>query len=327
MKRVPGTVRIAFGLVFLAAVFGLNLWMEGASFDQNVESIVVSCGIYVLLAVALNIVNGFTGQFSLGHIGFYAIGAYVAAILMLSFDWPYFATLPIAALVCFGLGFALGLPALRLSGPYLALVTFALAVAVPQILRARALETWTGGVQGLVVTGPDAPAGTKLSQDQWLYLFTVAVAALMFLLANNLLRGRVIRSMLAVRDHPMAAQAAGIDVARLKTAAFAVSAAFTGVAGALAAIVVQFVAPDSFPVQLSISLFVGLVVGGAGSLPGAVIGAAFLTYVPNVAEQVSKSAPGFAYGVLLVAVLYLMPSGVAGLATRLLQRFRARGGE
>jgi branched-chain amino acid transport system permease protein len=283
--------------------------------------------INAVAVLGLGLVTATTGQISLGHGAFYAIGAYVSAILMISFDWPYFATLPVAALVCFGLGFALGLPALRLSGPYLALVTFALAVAVPQILRARALEAWTGGVQGLVVTGPDPPDGIKLSQDQWLYLFTVAVAGLMFVLANNILRGRVLRAMSAVRDHPMAAQAAGIDVARLKTAAFAVSAAFTGVAGALAAIVVQFVAPDSFPVQLSISLFVGLVVGGAGSLPGAVIGAAFLTYVPNVAEQVSKSAPGFVYGVLLVAVLYVMPSGVAGLATRFLQQFRARGGE
>ncbi len=133
--------------------------------------------------------------------------------------------------------------------------------------------------------------------------------------------------MLAVRDHTMAAQAAGIDVARLKVTTFAVSAAYTGVAGALAAIVVQFVAPDSFPVQLSIALFVGLVVGGAGSLPGAVIGAAFLTYAPNIAERISKSAPGLVYGVLLVAALYLMPTGVAGLATRRLHRRNASKGE
>lgn len=282
---------------------------------------------YAVAVLGLGLVTGTTGQISLGHGAFYAIGAYAAAIPMTGFDWPYWATLPLAAAVCFVLGFAVGLPAVRLSGPYLALVTFALAVAVPQILRARALEAWTGGAQGLVVTGPDAPAGLKLSQDQWLYLFTMAVAVLMFLLARNLLRGRVLRAMLAVRDHPMAAQAAGVDVTRVKATAFAVSAAFTGVAGALGAITVQFVAPDSFPVQLSIALFVGLVVGGAGSLPGAVIGAAFLTFVPNLAEQVSKSAPGLAYGVLLVAVLYLMPSGVVGLAaTRLRRQAAGKGG-
>lgn len=276
--------------------------------------------------LGLGFVTGITGQISLGHGAFYAVGAYVTAILMTSFAWPYWATLPPAAVLCFALGLGVGLPALRLSGPYLALVTFALAVAVPQILRAKALEQWTGGAQGIVVTAPDPPAGLPVSQDQWLYFFTVAVAALMFLIAHNLLRGRVLRAMLAVRDHPLAAQAAGIDVARVKTIAFAISAGFTGIAGSLAAITVQFVAPDSFPVQLSIALFVGLVVGGAGSLPGAVIGAAFLTFVPNFAEQIDKSAPGFVYGALLVAALYLMPSGVAGLATARLHRIRARQG-
>jgi branched-chain amino acid transport system permease protein len=282
--------------------------------------------VYAVAVLGLGMVTGTTGQISLGHGAFYAIGAYATAILMTGFDWPYWATLPVAAVACFGLGFAVGLPAARLRGPYLALVTFALAVAVPQFLRARALEEWTGGVQGLVVTAPDPPAMLPVSQDQWLYLFTVAVAALLFLFAHNVLRGRVLRAMLAVRDHPMAAEAAGIEVARLKATAFAVSAAVTGIAGALSAITVQFVAPDSFPVQLSIALFVGLVVGGAGSLPGAVIGAAFLTFVPNFAEQVSKSAPGLVYGALLVAALYLMPSGVAGLATARLQQLRARRG-
>jgi branched-chain amino acid transport system permease protein len=285
-----------------------------------------TAAIYAIAVLGLGLVTGTTGQISLGHGAFYAIGAYAAAIPMTGFDWPYWATLPVAAALCFGLGFALGLPAVRLHGPYLALVTFALAVAVPQILRARALEAWTGGAQGLVVTAPDAPAGVPLSQDQWLYLFTLVVTGLMFLFARNLLRGRMLRAMLAVRDHPMAAQAAGIDVTRLKATAFAVSAAFTGVAGALAAIVVQFVSPDSFPVQLSIALFVGLVVGGAGSLPGAVVGAAFLTFVPNVAEHVSKSAPGLVYGILLVAALYLMPSGAAGLAAAQLRKHRARKG-
>jgi branched-chain amino acid transport system permease protein len=281
---------------------------------------------YAVAVLGLGLVTGTTGQISLGHGAFYAIGAYTAAILMNAADWPYWTTLPVAAIACGGLGYAIGLPAVRLSGPYLALVTFALAVAVPQILRVRGLEPWTGGVQGLVVTAPDAPAGLPLSQDQWLYLFTAGVAALLFLLARNLLHGRVKRAMQAARDHAMAAEAAGIDVARVKAAAFAVSAGVTGVAGGLGAIAVQFVAPDSFPVQLSIALFVGLVVGGAGSLPGAVIGAAFLTFVPNLSEHLSKSAPGFAYGVLLVAVLYLMPSGVVGLAATRLHRLRARTG-
>ena len=160
------------------------------------------------------------------------------------------------------------------------------------------------------------PLFLPLSQDAFLYLFTLAVAALLFLLARNMLRGRQLRAMIAVRDHPLAAEAAGIDIARVKTRAFAVSAGITGVAGALGAIVVQFVAPDSFAATLSIALFVGLVVGGSASLPGAVAGAAFVQFVPNFAEMVNKSAPGVVYGVLLVAALYVMPAGVAGVLRR-----------
>ena len=272
--------------------------------------------VYAVAILGLDFVTGYTGQVSLGHGAFYAIGAYVTAILMTDFNWPYWSTLPVAGIVCAAVGFAIGFPALRLSGPYLALVTLALAVAVPQILRAKALEGWTGGVQGIVVTAPDAPAATHLSQDQFIYLFTLLVALLLFLCARNMLRGRIWRAMVAIRDQPLAAEAAGVDVARIKTRAFAVSALFTGIAGALGAIAVQFVAPDSFGAELSIALFAGLVVGGAGSLPGAVIGAAFMQFVPNIAERIDKSAPGVIYGLLLVGVLYFMPGGIAAMLRR-----------
>ena len=268
--------------------------------------------VYAVAILGLGLVTGYTGQVSLGHGAFYAVGAYASAILMTKFAWPYWATLPVAGAVCAAFGFAVGFPALRLTGHYLALVTFALAVAVPQILRAHFAEGWTGGVQGLVIVGPEAPAGLPLSPDQWTYLFTVAVAAGLFALARNLLAGRMRHAMVAIRDQPLAAEAAGIDLARVKTRAFALSAGCTGIAGGLGAIAVQFVAPDSFSVQLSIALFVGLVVGGAGSLPGAVLGAAFVQFVPNLSELVNKSAPGVVYGVLLVATLFLMPHGVAG---------------
>jgi branched-chain amino acid transport system permease protein len=269
--------------------------------------------VYAIAILGLDIVTGYTGQVSLGHGAFYAIGAYATAILMTDFNWPYWSTLPVAGIVCAVIGFAIGFPALRLTGPYLALVTLALAVAVPQILRAKALEAWSGGVQGIVVTAPDAPAFSHLTQDQFIYLFTLLVAVVLFALARNMLRGRMWRAMVAIRDQPLAAEAAGIDVARIKTRAFAVSALFTGIAGALGAIAVQFVAPDSFSVALSISLFAGLVVGGTGSLPGAVIGALFVQFVPNIAERIDKSAPGVIYGLLLVGVLYFMPRGIAGV--------------
>ncbi len=279
---------------------------------------------YALAILGLNIATGYNGQISLGHGAFYAVGAYTAAILMSNFDVPYWATLPIAAIVCAVVGFLIGFPALRFTGLYLALTTFALAVAVPQLLKFKGIEDWTGGVQGIVISKPDAPFGLPLNPDQWLYLFSLAVAALLFLFAWNLIRGRIGRAMMAIRDHALAAEAMGIDLAMLKTRTFAVSAMYTGVAGALSAIAVEFVAPDSFTVFVSIFLFVGLVVGGVASIAGAVFGAAFIVFIPNIAEQVSKAAPGAIYGVILIAFMYLMPSGVAGLLRRLYHRLVPR---
>ena len=158
------------------------------------------------------------------------------------------------ALVCFVAGFLFGLPALRLEAIYLALATFALAIAAPQILKLSPLEHWTGGVQGIVILKPDAPFGLPLNQDQWLYFFTLGVALAMFFAAHNLVHSRTGRAIMAIRDNPIAARSMGINTALYKTLTFGVSALYTGVAGALGAIVVQFVAPDSFTFSLSIAL-------------------------------------------------------------------------
>ena len=278
--------------------------------------------VYAIAILGLAILTGFNGQISLGHGAFYAIGAYVTAILTSEYDVPYWATLPVSAIVCAAVGFLIGLPALRLGGLYLALTTFALAVAVPQLLKHNALEPWTGGVQGLVIDKPDAPFGLNLSPDQWLYLFTLFIGALLFLLAWNVVRGRIGRAMMAIRDHALAAEAMGIDIALLKTRTFALSALYTGVAGSLGAIVVQFVAPDSFGIFVSIYFFVGLVVGGVSSIGGAIFGGLFIEFVPNLAEKVSKAAPGAVYGVILIAVMFLMPAGAAGFVRSLVVRFR-----
>jgi len=179
-------------------------------------------------------------------------------------------------------------------------------------------------VQGLVIDKPDPPFGLDMSPDQWLYVFSLTVAALLFLLAWNIVRGRIGRAMMAIRDHALAAEAMGIDIALLKTRTFALSALFTGVAGSLGAIVVQFVAPDSFNIFVSIYLFVGLVVGGVSSIGGAILGGFFIEFVPNVAEKVSKAAPGAVYGVILIAVMFLMPGGAAGFIGAVLARFRRR---
>ena len=281
--------------------------------------------VYAVAILGLNILTGFNGQISLGHGAFYAFGAYTAAVMMDKMGAPYWTTLPVAALFCFVFGFLVGFPALRLAGHYLALATFALAVAVPQLLKYKKIEGLTGGVQGIVLSKPEAPFsfslfGQPLSPDRWLYFFTLAVAALMFLIAYNLLRGRVGRALIAVRDHPIAATAMGINLPVFKSLTFGVSAAFTGVAGALGAIVVAYVSPDSFTVTLSIFLLVGVVVGGLASIPGAIFGAIFIQYVPNIADELSKSAPAAIYGVLLIALMYLMPMGVMGMVKKLWAR-------
>lgn len=273
--------------------------------------------VYAIAILGLNLLTGFNGQISLGHGAFFAIGAYVAAILMDKLGVPYWATIPVAALVSFCVGFLFGLPALRLEGHYLALATFALALAVPQILKHHQLEAWTGGVQGVFLTKPSAPFGLPVGQDRWLYFFVLAHVAVLFVCAANLLRGRIGRAIRAIRDQPVAAETAGINNAIYKTTVFGISAMYTGVAGALSAIILQFVAPDSFTMFLSIFLLVGVVVGGVGSIWGAFLGAIFITVVPNVSADISKAATGVIYAAAMIVLMYRMPNGLWGGLMRL----------
>src|SRR5256884_359784 len=261
---------------------------------------------------------------------FVALGAYCAAILIDGAGAPYWAVVPAAGGVCLVAGFLFGLPALRLEGLYLALATFALGVAMPQLLKYHHLEKWTGGVQGIVIVKPEPPAflgeaGLRMNSDQWLYFFALAVAALMFVLGWNLLRGRVGRALIAIRDQHIAAEAMGINSALYKSLAFGVSAMYTGIAGALGAIAVQYVAPDSFTIFLSLVFLVGIVVGGLASISGALYGALFIQFVPNVADEISKAAPWAIFGLFLIGFVYLMPSGVAGAVRMLLVRLMRKG--
>jgi branched-chain amino acid transport system permease protein len=278
---------------------------------------------YALSVLGKNLVTGYGGQVSLGQGAFYAVGAYTAAILMEHFNVPYWATLPVAAVVTGAVGLALGLPALRLGGLYLALVTFAMAVAVPQLLKYKLFEGWTGGVQGIVLNKPDAPFGLPLDPDQWVYLFTLAVGVVLFVAATNLVRSRIGLALMAIRDQPLAAEAMGVELSRYKTLTFGFGALFTGVGGALGAIAVGFVSPDSFSIALSLTLFVGMVIGGASSISGAVYGALFIVFVPNLAEEISKAIPGAIFGVILILFMFFAPGGIASLLAAQMRRFRA----
>ena len=289
--------------------------------------------VFAIAVLGLNLLTGFNGQISLGHGAFFAVGAYTAAILIDQASWPYWATLPIAAIVCFVVGYLFGLPALRLEGHYLALATFGLAIAVPQILKYRHLEGLTGGVQGINIFKPDPPFGLPFSADQWMYLVALAVAIFMFWIARNLLDSRTGRALTAIRDHTMAASTMGVNVAHYKAVTFGISALYTGVAGALHAIIFEFVAPDSFRFELSIAILVGAVVGGIASLPGAVIGGVFVQVIEKYADALTKKItaavhlplelePWTIYGLALIILMYTMPTGIAGGMAALWRRLK-----
>ena len=313
------TIERTTALVFLICALAVPAMISGFVTFQLTMLL-----IYAIAIMGLNLLTGFNGQFSLGHSAFYAIGAYTAAILMDQFGIGYIWTLPAAGLVSFAVGFLFGFPALRLEGTYLALATFGLAVATPQILKLTPLEHWTGGVQGVFVMKPNAPFGLPLTSDQWLYYLTLAAFVLLYVLAKNLVTSRTGRALLAIRENPIAAQSMGINVSLYKTLTFGVSAAYTGIAGALGAIVIQFVAPDSFGFMLSVTFLVGVVVGGIAWLPGAIIGAAFILFVPNFAEDISKGLSGAVYGIIMILLIYVMPSGAGGIVSSALRVLRSR---
>jgi branched-chain amino acid transport system permease protein len=264
-----------------------------------------------------------------------AIGGYTTAALAVHEGWRDVWTIPLAGLAAGVVGFLVGLPALRLSGLYLALATFALAVAMPSLLKK--FSGLTGGSQGLrlleqaplQVTGLSGSVtvlGHTTSQNHFLYYLTWAIGLAGFVAAWLLLRGRLGRTFRAVRDSEVAAASAGVNLARAKTLAFAISGVYAGVAGSLLAIQDEIVNPLSFTFLLSILILVGTVVGGLGSLPGMVLGAFFIHYLPDLSTRVS-SAPGVpdvVYGAAIILVMILLPSGAGGLLRRLLEPLTTR---
>ncbi|UBU13086.1 branched-chain amino acid ABC transporter permease [Nonomuraea gerenzanensis] len=311
-RRKPDWKWAALGLLLAAALYAPFQLVPFHVFQLTMVLV------YAVALLGLNLLVGHAGQISLGHGAFFAVGAYAAAILMDRWALPYPLTLPIAAAVAFLLGLALGVPAMRLRGLYLALVTLAIAIFLVPLLKR--FEELTGGSMGLTLPKPAPPAWSGLAEDQWLYFLTLAVTVAAFLLAASLLRSRVGRALHAIRDNEAAAEVMGVRLSFYKTLAFAWSAMFAGAAGCVYTWVIGFVSPDSFTVNLSITLLAGLVVGGLGSLSGPVLGGLFVMFVPSISQDVNDAAPGVIFGLLIIAVMYVAPTGLAGLAGRLIKK-------
>lgn len=272
--------------------------------------------VWAIAVLGLNLLTGYNGQISLGHSAFFGLGAYVAAVLIEDHSWPYLLTLPVAVVVCFVLGYLVGIPALRLEGLYLALLTLGLAVAFPTLLRR--FESITGGVQGVNVSSKDlqAPGWTGLSQDHYLYYVVLALVAVLFLFARNLMRSRVGRAIVAIRDNEIPAETMGIHLAHYKTMTFAISAAYAGVAGVAYVYIIRFVAPGSFLVLLAINLLAAMVVGGLATVSGAIFGGLFIQFLPFYAQEINQALSGFVYGAMLVVFMLLIPGGFVSLVRK-----------
>ncbi len=324
-----------YWLVLVAVLFFIGLPTVIDSFQSGewAQALVLAIAI-----MGLNILVGYSGQLSLGHGAFMALGAYISAILAHRYKMDYLVTIPIAGLLTGAIGFLFGVPALRLSALYLALATFALAVVAPSLIK-RPAEL-TGGVQGIVLLPPVPPqpasdtfaavTGTAMTSDQWVYYVTLAWSLLLFWLAWNLLRHRAGRAMRAIRDGEVAAAASGINLAGYKTLAFGISAFYAGIAGSLFGLAAGFVSPDSFPVGLSIQLLVGAVVGGLASIPGPLLGGIFAYFLPiesnqwvptqtwipsQIASTIEKAGPAVTYGAVLILTMIFASNGMVGLVS------------
>jgi branched-chain amino acid transport system permease protein len=303
--------------------------------------------IYVIALLGLNVLTGYSGQISLGHGALVGVGAYVTALLslgrpgleLLQLDPPSWLplgdgmrpifTIPIAALVTGLIGLLIGIPALRLGGISLALATLAVAVSFP-ILMKRFAEV-TGGGGGLNLNLPETPFGWDISTRHWLYYEAWVTAGIVFLVTWLLVRGRIGRAWRAIRDGEVAATSSGVNPALYKTFAFGVSAAYAGAAGALLAIETSYVNPDTFPVGFSILLLASAVIGGLGSLAGAIFGALLYEFLPIYSQkpplvslEFADQAPAVVFGVFLIVIMLLLPGGVARFLQALARAARGR---
>ncbi len=278
-------------------------------------------GSMALAILGVNLLTGLSGQFSIGHGAFFAIGAYSTSIAMSHGGLSAYGAVPVAAAVSFFAGFLFGWPALRLKLVHLILMTWGLSLALPQFLKLDALLPWTGGVNGVYLDRPDPPAWLPLSDDQYWYFFTLVILIAMFWIAGNLVNSRSGRALAAIRDNEIAAAPMGINVAIFKTTIFGVSAMYAGLGGALTGLLADFVAPDSYGLNFSILLLAGAVMAGVRSVWGALVGGLLVVLLPGAtgALPAALAVPPVGFALLLTA--YFMPDGISGLVSRLYKRF------
>jgi branched-chain amino acid transport system permease protein len=291
-------------------------------------------GMYFIALLGLAILTGYSGQISLGHGAFMAIGGYTTAILSVDGVFGHEVrdlwTIPIAGIVAGIAGLMVGVPALRLSGLYLALITFGIAVSFPQL--PKKFDGFFGGTTGKILDLVKAPFGLDATPNDWLYYLTWGSALVLLAAAWALLRGKTGRALQAIRDSEVAAASSGVNLALYKTLAFGISAFYAGVAGSLYAISNAYINPDVFPILLSIYLVVGLAVGGLGSLLGLIAGAALIYFLQNHADTVARwinhlpalevdarqpGIPSVVFGAVLIVVMLLLPTGAGGLLRKL----------
>ena len=303
--RLGATAAVAFALA-LAAPYALNAYGI---------YLATLTGIFALVALGLNFLVGYAGQISLCHAAFFGVGAYATALLTEKAGVPYVLSLLAAGLFTTSISTLVAIPALRLRSLYLAIATLGFGVVLQKIIfEWRSL---TGGGGGMQLTQPSV-AGHPLTATG-LYQLTIALLAIGLYGAHNLSRGRTGRALLIIKESETAAGALGISAARYKITAFAISAFYAAVAGGLFAYLVRYINPESFNVGLSIAFLSMVVIGGLGAIGGAIVGAIFYVFVPELLRGFND-APGLVFGALLVAVMVFMPRGLWGVGLRLARR-------
>lgn len=271
---------------------------------------------YAVAALGLNLITGYVGQVSLGHNAFFALGAYAAALSTIHLHVNYFVSVLVAAVVSFAAGILAGFPAQRLRGLYLALITLVLAMSVAPFIKQ--FKQYTGGMAGLFIDRPTAPAWSGLTQEAWTYYVVLMFAALCFYLIRNFVSGSTGRALMGVRDADLAASSMGVDVNRHKVLVFGVGSMLAGIGGSLSTFSIGFIAPDSFTLMLSIGFLAAIVVGGLGTIWGALVAGLFLQFVPSYASDISQTLAGAVYGAILIICMFLMPRGIIGSLMRML---------